>query len=72
MTYEIWQVREKNDGSKIWAYAIRKGIPFETVIDYETQSVYNKLGEWHITGYRDFPKFFRWDYTGGSQNENYH
>lgn len=70
MTYKLWQVREK-DGSKIWLYAIRNGCDIIDFIDTETQELYNQKGEWKIQGYKDYPKYFRWDYTSCSGNENY-
>ena len=70
MDYVLWQVREK-DGTKIWLYAIRKDLDIIDFIDTDTQALYNQKGTWEIKGYGDFPKFFRWDYTSGSENKHY-
>jgi hypothetical protein len=70
MTYNLWQVREK-DGSKVWLYAIRHDCDVTDFIDTETQTLYNNKGDWKIQGYKDYPKFFRWNYTGNKENKNY-
>ena len=70
MTYKLWQVREK-DGTKVWCYAIRRDQDILDFIDTDTQSLYNHKGDWEISGYGDFPKFFRWDYTFGEKNKHY-
>ena len=70
MDYKLWQVRDK-DGSKVWLYAIRSDQNIIDFIDTDTQKLYNHKGDWKIRGYKDFPKFFRWNYTGNKDNINY-
>lgn len=47
MTYNLWQVREK-DGSKVWLYAIRHDCDITDFIGTETQTLYNNKGDWKI------------------------
>jgi len=70
MIYKLWQVREKT-GSMIYIYAIRDDIDITDMIDISKHSLYNQKGEWEISGFGDFPKYFRWDYRSEKDNKHY-
>ena len=68
MKYDLWQVRDRTDGSKIYIYAVRQDCSLIDFIDSSKYAIYNQKGTWRIKGFGDFPKFFRWDYAEGNQN----
>jgi hypothetical protein len=75
MTYDLWQVRDKNkydgNGSMIWLYAVRQDQDILNFVDSSTQSLYNRKGTWEIKGFGDYPKFFRIDYRDCKENVNF-
>jgi hypothetical protein len=70
MKYELWQVRDKKDGSVILIYAVKENIDITDCLK-ENHIIHNKIGEWEIKGFSDFPKFFSFDWRNGPDNRNY-